>query len=273
MSETFFDDVAGPIPFAGLGSSDALAYKVYEPDRLVLGKRMADHLRISVCLWHSFAWPGSDVFGSGTFDRPWNETGLEPLEAARTKVDAAFEFLVKLGVPFFAFHDRDVAPEGGSYREILALGNPAVWWPGLLALGAMFVSWGRSGWGLGRPEPVILASAVATYLPWLILSGDRSQTFLWYFLPTVPFLCLALGTLAARAWDRMAGRVAVITYGAVVLASFAFYVPLLTALPLDPDAWRTRILFRDCDRNGAPTQSLPDDSTSQGEPPQGWCWI
>ena len=117
MSETFFGDVAGPIPFAGLGSSDALAYKVYEPDRLVLGKRMADHLRISVCLWHSFAWPGSDVFGSGTFDRPWNDAGLEPLEAARMKLDAAFEFLVKLGVPFFAFHDRDVAPEGGSYRE------------------------------------------------------------------------------------------------------------------------------------------------------------
>jgi xylose isomerase len=117
MSETFFSDVAGPVPFAGLDASDALAYRVYQPDRLVLGKRMEDHLRISVCLWHSFAWPGSDVFGAGTFDRPWNDAGLEPLAAARRKLDAAFEFLVKLGVPFFAFHDRDVAPEGRSYQE------------------------------------------------------------------------------------------------------------------------------------------------------------
>jgi len=164
--------------------------------------------------------------------------------------------------------------DGGSYREILALGNPVVWWPGLLALAAMLVTWWRSGWRIARPEPVILASAAATYLPWLVLSGDRSQTFLWYFLPTVPFLCLALGAVAAWAWDRRAGQVSALAYGAVVLASFAFYVPLLTALPLDPDAWRTRMLFRDCERGGAQlTQTLPDDSSSQGEPPPGWCWI
>jgi xylose isomerase len=84
---------------------------------MVLGKRMEDHLRIAVCLWHSFAWPGSDVFGVGTFDRPWLATGLDPLDAARAKLDAAFEFLAKLGVPFFCFHDRDVAPEGRTFAE------------------------------------------------------------------------------------------------------------------------------------------------------------
>jgi xylose isomerase len=78
---------------------------------------MEDHLRIAVCLWHSFNWPGSDVFGAGTFDRPWLDGSREPMEAARGKVTAAFEFLAKLGVPFFCFHDRDVAPEGRTYAE------------------------------------------------------------------------------------------------------------------------------------------------------------
>ena len=62
MVEQFFGDVPEPIPYGGLGSSDPLSYKVYQPDQLVLGKRMEDHLRIAVCLWHSFNWPGSDVF-------------------------------------------------------------------------------------------------------------------------------------------------------------------------------------------------------------------
>jgi xylose isomerase len=113
----FFTDVPGRIAFGGLAGTDALAYRVYEPDRVVLGKRMADHLRIAVCLWHSFNWPGSDVFGSGTFDRPWLAAGADPLEAARTKLDAAFEFVDKLGVPYFTFHDRDVAPEGATFAE------------------------------------------------------------------------------------------------------------------------------------------------------------
>ncbi|HEX7474264.1 MAG TPA: xylose isomerase [Candidatus Limnocylindrales bacterium] len=120
MSEDFFSDVTGPIPFGGLDSSDPLSFKVYEPDRLVLGKRMEDHLRIAVCLWHSFAWPGSDVFGVGTFDRPWLDSRLEPMIAARARLDAAFEFLAKLGVPFFCFHDRDIAPEGRTFAETQA---------------------------------------------------------------------------------------------------------------------------------------------------------
>lgn len=160
------------------------------------------------------------------------------------------------------------ADEGGTYREILALGNPAVWWPGLLALAGLVATWWRAGWGLARPEPVILGGALATFVPWLILSGDRSQTFIWYFLPTVPFLCLALACFAAWAWERMAGRVAVVAYGLVVVVSFGLYLPLLTALPLDTDAWRLRMLFREC-----AAQTLPDDTTSQGDPPPGWCWI
>ena len=97
MDGDFFSDVAEPIGFGGIGSTDPLAFKTYEPDRLVLGKRMEDHLRIAVCMWHSFNWPGSDVFGTGTFDRPWLDPRLEPRIAAKAKLDAAFEFIHKVG--------------------------------------------------------------------------------------------------------------------------------------------------------------------------------
>ena len=120
MDGDFFSEVSGSVPFGGLDATDALAFKVYDKDRLVLGKRMEDHLRIAVCLWHSFNWPGSDVFGAGTFDRPWLDPRLEPMIAARAKLEAAFEFVAKLGVPFYCFHDRDIAPEGRTFAETKA---------------------------------------------------------------------------------------------------------------------------------------------------------
>jgi xylose isomerase len=117
VTQDFFTEVSERISFGGLESSDPLTFKVYEPDRPVLGKRMEDHLRIAVAMWHSFASAGSDMFGSGTFDRPWLEHGRDPLAAGRAKLDAAFEFIAKLGVPFFCFHDRDIAPEGQTFAE------------------------------------------------------------------------------------------------------------------------------------------------------------
>ncbi len=112
----FFTDVA-PIRFEGPDTDNDLAFRVYDPDRRVLGKRMEDHLRMAVCYWHSFQWPGSDVFGSGTFDRPWLDGAMEPMAAARMKMEAAFEFFAKLGLPYFCFHDLDMAPAGSSYPE------------------------------------------------------------------------------------------------------------------------------------------------------------
>ncbi len=120
MDGNFFSEIGEPISFGGLDSTDPLTFKVYERNRLVLGKRMEDHLRIAVCLWHSFNWPGSDVFGAGTFDRPWLGAGADPMAAARAKLDAAFEFIAKLGVPFYCFHDRDIAPEGRTFAETKA---------------------------------------------------------------------------------------------------------------------------------------------------------
>jgi xylose isomerase len=117
MPAEFFSDVEGPIPFGG---AEDLSFQVYDPDRIVLGKRMEEHLRFAVCYWHSFNWPGSDVFGAGTFDRPWLAVNDDPRAAARQKADAAFEFFSKLGLPFFCFHDVDLAPEGPTFRESAA---------------------------------------------------------------------------------------------------------------------------------------------------------
>jgi xylose isomerase len=116
----FFSEVTERIRFGGLDSTDPLTYKVYDPDRVVLGKRMEDHLRVGVCLWHSFNWPGVDMFGAGTFDRPWLRPGVDPMAGAREKLAAAFEFLEKLGVRYYCFHDRDVAPEGRTFAESTA---------------------------------------------------------------------------------------------------------------------------------------------------------
>jgi len=119
VSEEFFSKVPGRIPFGGLGSTDPLAFKVYQPDRMVLGKRMEDHLRPGVCFWHSFAWDGKDMFGAGTLDRPWL-VAADPMAGARQKMAVAFEFFAKLGTPYYCFHDVDVSPEGASFAEFRA---------------------------------------------------------------------------------------------------------------------------------------------------------
>lgn len=114
-TEAFFTTVPEPVRPAGT-AGEGLGFRVYDPERLVAGKRMEDHLRIAVCYWHSFNWPGNDVFGAGTFDRPWLEASGDPMEAAFAKQDAAFEFFTKLGTPFFCFHDVDMAPTGDNLR-------------------------------------------------------------------------------------------------------------------------------------------------------------
>ncbi len=119
MSEPFFTEVDGPIPFGGLDSTDPLAFKVYQPDRVVLGRRMVDWLRPGVCVWHSFSWDGRDMFGIGTLDRPWLADPDE-MRGARTRLAVAFELFSKLGTPYYCFHDRDVAPEGDRFATFAA---------------------------------------------------------------------------------------------------------------------------------------------------------
>ena len=105
-----------PIRFEGPDSTNPLAFRYYDKDRLVLGKTMEQQLRFAVCYWHTYCWDGGDPFGGATFLRPWQGTG-DAMAAARMKADVAFEFVGKLGAPFYTFHDRDVAPEGANVRE------------------------------------------------------------------------------------------------------------------------------------------------------------
>ncbi|MCT4369012.1 xylose isomerase [Yangia mangrovi] len=109
----FFGDLK-PLRFDPEGED--LGFRHYNPDEIVMGKRMEDHLRFAVAYWHSFAFEGGDPFGGRTFDRPWFG---EDMDAARRKADVAFEMFDLLNVPFFCFHDADIRPEGANFSESL----------------------------------------------------------------------------------------------------------------------------------------------------------
>jgi xylose isomerase len=105
------------ISYEGPDSDNPLAFRWYDANRQIAGRSMREHLRFAVCWWHSFSWAGSDVFGAPTFAHPWYLGGRDEMERAALRCDAAFEFMTKLGVDWFTFHDRDLAPEGDSFRE------------------------------------------------------------------------------------------------------------------------------------------------------------
>ena len=104
------------IRYEGPESDNEFAFRHYNPDEVVDGKTMKEHLRFSVAFWHTFRGTGADPFGPGCAVRPW-EDGTDSVEMAGRRVRAAFEFMEKLGTPYYCFHDRDVAPEGKSLRE------------------------------------------------------------------------------------------------------------------------------------------------------------
>lgn len=115
--QAYFDQL-DRVRYEGSKSSNPLAFRHYNPDELVLGKRMEEHLRFAACYWHTFCWNGADMFGVGAFNRPWQQPG-EALALAKRKADVAFEFFHKLHVPFYCFHDVDVSPEGASLKEYI----------------------------------------------------------------------------------------------------------------------------------------------------------
>jgi len=106
----------GKIPFEGPDSDNPLAFKYYDENRKVTGKLMKDHFRYAIAYWHTFCNRGDDPFGGSTQPLSWLD-GSDPMEVAKNKLDAAFEFITKLGVSFYCFHDRDMAPEGHNVKE------------------------------------------------------------------------------------------------------------------------------------------------------------
>lgn len=118
MSADYFS-AFDTIRYEGPDSDNDLAYRWYDKDRIVLGQRMEDYLRFAVCFWHSFCWNGSDVFGAGTFSRPWH-SGPNDAARARAKREAALAFVAKLDVPYYCFHDVDVMADASDIAAFRA---------------------------------------------------------------------------------------------------------------------------------------------------------
>jgi xylose isomerase len=116
MGDREYFPAVGPIPFEGRESDNPLAFKFYDAEKVIGDRTMAEHLRFAACYWHTFCAKGSDPFGQDTQVFPW-DAPADPMDAARARLDAAFEFFTKLGVPYYCFHDRDMAPEGDSVAE------------------------------------------------------------------------------------------------------------------------------------------------------------
>ncbi len=169
MADTNFERIP-KIRFEGPDSENPLAFRYYEPNRMVLGKRMEDQLRCAVCYWHTFAGDGSDVFGAGTFARSWHQIS-DPLESALAKQQAAFAFFEKLGAPFYTFHDRDMAPEqatlkashdmldrlvAGAEKEMARTGTKLLWGTANLFSHPRYMSGAAT-----NPDPEVFAYAAS----------------------------------------------------------------------------------------------------------------
>lgn len=113
---TYFPEVKRKIKYEGPDSNNPLAFKYYNAKKKVGGKTMAQHLKFAVAYWHTFKGTGSDPFGGGVYNRPWDDAST-PMEQAEKTLEAAFEFISKMGINYYCFHDRDIAPEGADIKE------------------------------------------------------------------------------------------------------------------------------------------------------------
>jgi len=164
----FFNGIA-PIRYEGPDSASEFAFRHYNPDEMLLGKPMKDHLRFAAAYWHSFAWPGGDPFGGQTFERPWFG---ETMENAKLKADVAFELFSLLGVPYYCFHDADVRPEGANFTESAKrLDEIADYFEAKMAKTGVKLLWGTANLFSNRrfmagaatnPDPDVFAYAAAT---------------------------------------------------------------------------------------------------------------
>ena len=112
----YFPEVKTKVKYEGPGSDNPLAFKYYNAKKKVGGKTMEQHLKFAACYWHTFKGTGADPFGGGVYDRPWDQ-GFDQMDIAKQTLDASFEFFTKLGVKYWCWHDRDIAPEGKTVAE------------------------------------------------------------------------------------------------------------------------------------------------------------
>ncbi len=115
MAKSYFSNI-GKIPFEGKDSDNPLAFRFYDENRMIVGKTMKEHFKFSIAYWHSFCGTGGDPFGPGTIVHPWDASS-DPIQRAKDKMDAAFEFITKIGAPYYCFHDIDLIEEGPSLAD------------------------------------------------------------------------------------------------------------------------------------------------------------
>jgi len=164
------------------------------------------------------------------------------------------------------FYFRDLGE--GRFQEILALGNPLVWWCALVALVV-------TGWRVLRrrcvqdPETLVVVGFAAGYVPWLVVT--RQEAFLYYLLPAVPFLCLALANVVAGISARYIRAIAIVGLFVASIGMFAFFRPVIAGQTLGHREWERRMFFSDCGPAVSGTNKEP--VTRLIPPPPGWCWI
>ena len=169
MTSGFFQGVE-QVQFEGENSKNPLAFRHYNPDEIVMGKRMEDHLRFAVAWWHSFAWEGGDPFGGPTFERPWHPQ--DDMGRAKMKADTAFEMFQILGQPYFCWHDADIRPEQGNFADNLRTLNEITDYIGeKMQVSGTKLLWGTAnmfshrrwmGGASTNPDPDVFAFAAAT---------------------------------------------------------------------------------------------------------------
>lgn len=166
---TFFSHIA-PVRYEGPDSDNPLAFRHYNPDEMIMGKRMEEHLRFAIAYWHSFAWEGGDPFGGQTFVRPWYPQ--DDMNRAKVKADAAFEMFDILGQPYFCWHDADIRPEGPDFATSLRNFEEIIdYFEEKMATRAVKLLWGTANmfshrrWMSGastNPDPDVFAYSAAT---------------------------------------------------------------------------------------------------------------
>ena len=116
LGDTEYYKGIGKIQYEGKSSDNPLAFKYYDPNKVIAGKTMREHFKFSVAYWHTFCGVGADPFGPGTHSFPW-DVSSDPIQAAKDKADAAFEFITKMGFDYFCFHDYDLVQEAPTFSE------------------------------------------------------------------------------------------------------------------------------------------------------------
>lgn len=236
------------------------------------------------------------AFGEGSWIRAfWDRQGSmldfhRNLDANHTYQSPPWSWIaIRRPVSYFFCSGADCTPGApeGDYQEIFATGSPLVWWSSAIAMLFVAAAWIRRR-DMRRPEGLILSGFLFTYGPWLAPLSERSAVFIFYLLPTVPFMCLALVWVATKLGESWEAKAARSIFAVAAVAMFAWYYPLLAKTSIPEPSWRSRIwVFDDCDKPPGVTTTTQVTTTENGEvkvsasetttggdlPPEGWCWI